>query len=155
MSYLGFVQEIANHPTLIALVLDIGDDYEPRQKEPVYKLLNKLNDLGSIFLNCLNEESKKSTDEEQTKPRKLAEEIRDTNKIVQTKISENKENLANESLQQILSLPLSEAYWKLLSPMRFDYMSMKNSAGSGYSHVYSGDVYKLANPPVTKLVRLA
>ena len=36
MSYLGFVIEIANHPTLIALLLDIGDEYEPRQKEPVY-----------------------------------------------------------------------------------------------------------------------
>lgn len=36
MSYLSFVIEIANHPTLIALLLDIGDEYEPRQKEPVY-----------------------------------------------------------------------------------------------------------------------
>ena len=82
MSYLGFVQEIANHPTLIALLLDIGDEYEPRQKEPVYQLLSKLNDLGSIFLNCLSEESKKSVDEEQMKPRKLAEEIKLTNSIV-------------------------------------------------------------------------
>ncbi len=64
MSYLGFVQEIANHSTLISLLLDIGDEYEPRQKEPVYHLLSKLNDLGSIFLNCLSEESKNSTDEE-------------------------------------------------------------------------------------------
>jgi hypothetical protein len=78
--------------------MDIGDEYEPRQKEPVHQLLKKLNDLGSIFLGCLNEESKKSLDEEQVKPRRLAEEIRDTNKIVQTKISENKENLAKESL---------------------------------------------------------
>jgi hypothetical protein len=30
MSYLGFVQEISNHPTLLALLLDIGDSYEPR-----------------------------------------------------------------------------------------------------------------------------
>ena len=82
MSYLGFVIEIANHPTLIALLLDIGDEYEPRQKEPVYQLLSKLNDLGSIFLNCLSEESKNSLDEEQMKPRKLAEEIKLTNSIV-------------------------------------------------------------------------
>lgn len=82
MSYLGFVIEIANHPTLIALLLDIGDEYEPRQKEPVYQLLSKLNDLGSIFLNCLSEESKNSVDEEQMKPRKLAEEIKLTNSIV-------------------------------------------------------------------------
>lgn len=121
----------------------------------MYQLLNKLNDLGLIFLGCLNEESKLSMDEEQVKPRRLAEEIRETNKIVQAKISENKESLALESLQQIMSLPLSEAYWKLLSTMRFDYMSMKNTTGSAYNHVYSGDVKKLANPPVTKLVRLA
>jgi hypothetical protein len=44
--------------------MDIGDEYEPRQKEPVHQLLKKLNDLGSIFLGCLNEESKKSLDED-------------------------------------------------------------------------------------------
>ncbi len=33
-------------------------------------------------------------------------------------------------------------------------MSMKNSSG-GYNHVYSADLGKAVNPPVTKLVRLA
>ena len=35
MSYLGFVQELANHSTLIDLLLDIGYEYEPRQKETI------------------------------------------------------------------------------------------------------------------------
>lgn len=64
MAYLGFVQEIASHPTLIDLVLDIGEEYEPRQKEPIYQLLSKINDLATIFLSCLTEESKGSLDEE-------------------------------------------------------------------------------------------
>lgn len=87
MAYLGFVQEIAVHPSLIDLVVDIGDEYEPRQKEPVQTLLSKLNDLGAIFLSCLTEESKKSMDEEQAKPRQLAERIQETNKLVQEKVS--------------------------------------------------------------------
>jgi hypothetical protein len=53
-----------------------------------------------------------------------------------------------------MSLPLSEAYWNLLSSKRFDYMSMKNSSGS-YTHFYQADLPKALNPPVSKLVRLA
>ena len=82
MAYLEFVQEIANHPSLIDLVLDIGEEYQPRQTGPVHQLLSKLNDLSTIFLSCLTEESKSSLDEEQTKPRDLAEMIQATHKIV-------------------------------------------------------------------------
>jgi len=51
-------------------------------------LINRLNDLGTIFLSCLTEESKTSLDEEQIKPRNLAEKIQETNKVVQEKITE-------------------------------------------------------------------
>jgi hypothetical protein len=69
MAYLAFVEEIVGHPSLIDLVFDIGAEYEPRQKEPIYMLLGKLNDLGTIFLSCLPDESKTSMDEEQKKPK--------------------------------------------------------------------------------------
>ena len=35
LAYLGFVEELANHDSLINLLLDIGDEYEPRQKESI------------------------------------------------------------------------------------------------------------------------
>lgn len=88
MAYLGFVQEISTHAGLIGLVMDIGEEYEPRQKEPVHKLLTKLNDLATIFLSCLSEDSIKSMDEEQIKPRKLAEKIQEVTKVVQEKVTE-------------------------------------------------------------------
>ena len=115
--------------------MDIGDAYEPRQKAPIYSLLAKLNDLATIFLSCLTEESKKSMDEEQMRPRRLAEKIKETNEVVQAKINESDSIKAQESLAEIMKMPLSEAYWKLLAPMRFDYMSMKSQSGS-YNHVY-------------------
>lgn len=53
MAYLGFVEELSNHQTLIDLLMDIGDEYEPRQKEPIHVLLKKIGDLSKIFLDCL------------------------------------------------------------------------------------------------------
>jgi hypothetical protein len=31
MAYLGFVEQLASHPSLIDLLLDISDEYEPKQ----------------------------------------------------------------------------------------------------------------------------
>jgi len=87
MAYLSFVQEIASHPSLIDLVLDIGELYLPRQHASIETLLSKLNDLSRIFLSCLTEESKASMDEEQQKPRRLAERIQETHKIVTEKVA--------------------------------------------------------------------
>jgi|LauGreDrversion4_2_1035121.scaffolds.fasta_scaffold26859_7 hypothetical protein len=64
IAYLDFAEELAQHETLIDLLLDIGDLYVPRQHASVESLLIKLNDLGTIFLNCLPEESKTSLDQE-------------------------------------------------------------------------------------------
>ena len=46
---------------------------------------------------------------------------------------------------EIMSLPLSEAYWKLLSSERFAYMSIKDAYGK-YNHVFSGELQKALNP---------
>lgn len=51
-------------------------------------------------------------------------------------------------------MPIDEAYYKLLSSLRFEYMSMKDSSGI-YNHSYNVEIGKNTNPPVTKLVRLA
>jgi hypothetical protein len=36
MAYLGFVEELSNHLSLLDLLMDIGEDYEPRQKDPIH-----------------------------------------------------------------------------------------------------------------------
>lgn len=51
-------------------------------------------------------------------------------------------------------MPLSDAYHKLLSDLRFESLNMKNSSGV-YRHYYIHDIPKGLNPPVAKLVRLA
>ena len=51
-------------------------------------------------------------------------------------------------------MPLSDAYYKLLSQLRFEYMSMKDTSGL-YSHSYQMELVKNTSPPMTKLVRLA
>ena len=159
MAYLGFVEELSNHLSLLDLLMDIGDDYEPRQKEPIHQLLKKIGELSNIFLQCLPKEEmeKKPEDpsnEESLKPKFLAEKIQQTNKIVQTKIQQQKSLLLEQSLNDILSMPIQEAYHKLLADLRFEYMLMKTSSGI-YNHAFAGDLPKGLNPPVTKLVRLA
>ncbi len=57
-------------------------------------------------------------------------------------------------MQEILEMPLSDAYYKLLSSLRFEYMSMKDSSGL-YQHSYQMELVKNTKPPVTKLIRLA
>lgn len=93
MAYLEFVQELSNHSTLIDLLLDIGDKYEPRQKETIHSLLKKIGDLSSIFLSCLNTESADKTSEEteeSKKPKLLAERIIATMDLVEDKLKANK-----------------------------------------------------------------
>ena len=90
MAYLGFVQEITQHASLIDVLSDIGDDYEPRQKEPISKLLIKIGDLSTIFLGCLttDKETVQKEDAEAAKPRLLAEKIQETHKIVQKTLAD-------------------------------------------------------------------
>lgn len=87
MAYLGFVQELIKHEVLIDLLLDIGDEYEPRQKESISNLLAKLGDLSTIFLGCLTSDTSQSTEEEM-KPKLLAEKINETHKLVSDKLAD-------------------------------------------------------------------
>jgi hypothetical protein len=67
----------------------------------------------------------------------MAEEIKKTHKIVQDKLSESNYKKDIMPIEEIIALPLSEAYWKLLSPMRYDKVNMKNTAGQ-YNLTYNG-----------------
>jgi hypothetical protein len=79
------------------LLQTIGDEYEPRQIDSICELIQKIDELATIFLSCINEETKEgdvkvepaATGEDQEKPKAMAEEIKKTHKIVQAKLSES------------------------------------------------------------------
>ena len=50
---LALTRAIANQKNLAKCLVEIDKQYKPQQVEPIYKLVGKLNDLASIFLNCL------------------------------------------------------------------------------------------------------
>ena len=53
-NYLLLVKEIARHEELMmSILVDIGDDYEPRQKTPICDLLSQLAEQNELFLSCL------------------------------------------------------------------------------------------------------
>jgi len=49
---------MASQKNLVACLGPIDPRYKPSQTEPIYKLLQKLNDLADIFINCLNQQTK-------------------------------------------------------------------------------------------------
>jgi hypothetical protein len=75
-SYLQFVSVICDNEYLVPILLPIGDLYEPKQIDPVFKLLAGLNDLAKIFLQAID---KDKGDEESEKPKTLAREIVEIN----------------------------------------------------------------------------
>lgn len=56
----------------------------------------------------------------------------------------------------ILKLDLPQKYRKLISPLRFGYMSMKSSPGSSsYTHYFSYNISQETSIENSKIVRLA
>jgi len=54
-SFCALTRAIAGQKHLAQCLVEIDKRYKPVQVEPIYKLLSKLNDLATIFLNCLTE----------------------------------------------------------------------------------------------------
>ena len=47
---------------LVGCLIEIDKHYKPAQTSPIYQLLTKLNDLASIFLQCLNQQQNTSNE---------------------------------------------------------------------------------------------
>jgi hypothetical protein len=159
MSYLQFIQELANNqPSLLPLLQEIGDQYYPRQLDSVCSLIQKIEELASVFLGLINEETKegekKESEEDQKEPRALAEEIKKTHKIVQAKLSQASYATKVESVEDMIKMPLAEAYLKLLTPMKFDKANLKNSQGV-YEVRFNGHPVQIDKPVPSKIVRLS
>jgi len=140
-AYLDLIAELAQSKQYFFLIGDIGLDYVPEQKSSIQTLLEKVAGQSQIFLNCLtNKDSIGSKDQESAEDRKsreLAQRIIKTEEIVKNKMRESLRKEHSLKLQSLASLPLDKAYWELLAPLRFDYMSMKkNSGDKNYVHSY-------------------
>lgn len=55
-SYLALTRAISGQTQLASCLAEIDKKYKPVQTTPIYQLLNKLNDLATIFLSCLNQQ---------------------------------------------------------------------------------------------------
>ena len=57
-SNLALARAMAQQKNLVACLGPIDPRYKPTQTEPISKLLQKLNDLADIFINCLMQQTK-------------------------------------------------------------------------------------------------
>ena len=161
-SYLDFIITVCSNKELRFILMDIGKEYEPRQLEPIHTLLDKLTGLADIFLKALSSEEKekkgkkdKKDNEESKKSKELAEKIHKTNEIVKKTVS-NVLKKDEESIQEILKLPLAQKYKKLLSKLRFGYMDIKSAPNStSYTHYFSYNISQDTTIENSKIVRLA
>lgn len=53
-SYMALTRSLAQQENLIGLLIEIDKKWKPVQTMPIHKLLYKLNDLASIFIQCLS-----------------------------------------------------------------------------------------------------
>lgn len=80
IAYLQFTFTLAKTPSLFDVLLELGDQYEPRQKESIFELVKQASGLAEIFLSCLNrtesgEVKITSETKEAEQPQKLAEKF--------------------------------------------------------------------------------
>lgn len=54
-SFCALTRALSGQKALAPCLVEIDKRFKPTQVEPVYKLVSKLNDLATIFLNCLTE----------------------------------------------------------------------------------------------------
>jgi len=79
-SYCALTRAIAGQEKLAPCLVEIDKNYKPTQVDPVYKLLGKLNELATIFLNCLTETLNVEKQEDESE--KLAKDVKETYEIV-------------------------------------------------------------------------
>lgn len=85
-SYCKLTRAIARQKNLAPCLVEIDKRYKPMQVEPIYKLVGKLNDLATIFLNCLTENL--SVDKQQDESELLARDVKKTYDIVMDVVDE-------------------------------------------------------------------
>lgn len=70
LSYLQFTLTLAKIPTLMDVLTDIGEQFEPRQKDSIFSLIKQAAGLSGIFISCMT-----STDAQIAADHKDAEQL--------------------------------------------------------------------------------
>jgi len=88
-SYCALTRAIAGQKNLAACLVEIDKRYKPVQVEPIYKLLSKLNDLATIFLNCLTDTlTENKVEQPQDESEMLARDVKKTYDLVMDVVDE-------------------------------------------------------------------
>jgi len=74
-SYMALTRALASQKNLVGCLIEIDTHYKPQQNMPIYKLLGKLNDLASIFLQCLKQQENAVDVNSPESPEKLARDV--------------------------------------------------------------------------------
>jgi len=92
MSYLMFTLTLSKTSSLFEVLLEIGDTYEPRQKDSIFELVKQAAGLAEIFLNCLNRTNTESQKEQDLKEaensQKLAEKFLEVYNYLKEKVKD-------------------------------------------------------------------
>lgn len=132
ISYLRLVRVFAKNRSLMFTLIEIDQKYKPKQIEPIYRLLDKLNDLANIYNSCLQSQT---TNETEKDSEILIKEIKKTHKSVTKTVDRLQGEQGDTFYENALHLPLRDSYPLLLKNLRFDTMDMRNEAGN-YVHHY-------------------
>lgn len=102
-----------------------------------------------IYLACLQTTSDNSSSDN---AENIGHDIIKTFKFVQKAVEKMNIQAPEEKIGDIIKLPLAQAYRKLLEPLRFDYVSMKEN--ELYKHHFHSTITN-AIPPPAKTLRLS
>ena len=150
ISYLRLVRVFSKNRSLSQCLLDIDPKYKPKQIEPIYKLLNKLNDLANIYSSCLQTQNNNETERD---AEVLIKEIRKTQRSVTRTVEKLKAVDDDQFYENALVLPLHQKYPLLLKNMRFDNMDMKNEAGTYVHHYIKSYTNNVSSAKINRLAQ--
>lgn len=54
-TYIQVINQFASIPSLFDLILELPDEYEPKQRDSILSLLKKTKALSEVFLACLDQ----------------------------------------------------------------------------------------------------
>lgn len=101
-SYMALARGLASQESLLPCLVEIDKRYKPVQTEPIFKLMDKLNDLAKIFLSCLQS----GAGAESEVPERLAKDVAATHETIYDAIDDILRDRDNENaIDDALLLP--------------------------------------------------
>jgi ubiquitin-protein ligase len=132
----------------------IDPNYKPVQRDSLFKLLEKVNDLAENVLRTLNQNIGAKAENNEDSPEILAKEVQETYEKVEEALVDTDAVDNNKAIEDALALPVPAQYRALLEPLRNEFVSLRTESGE-YNHHYKHLASQNENPPSSKMMRLA